>query len=87
MNIPNNALLRRYQSSEASAKSDWLQLSVMLVLLVLARLAHPLPAPTTAVPKPTLSHYLLPVAPDSSRFSVYDTRYNAHFMLGRQTSN
>lgn len=87
MDIPNNALLRRYLSSEASAKNDWIQLSVMLILLVLARLAHPLPAHIMAAPKPTLSHYLLPAATDSSRFAIYDTRYNTRLMLGRQTSN
>ncbi|GAB3573699.1 hypothetical protein [Hymenobacter daeguensis] len=87
MDISNNPLLRRYASSEASAKNDWLQLSLMLLLLVLARLAHPLPAHTTLVPRPTLSRYLLPATADSSRFTIYDTRYNTRLMLGRQTSN
>jgi len=87
MNIPNNALLRRYLSSEADAKIDWLQFSVLLVLLVMARIAQPLPPPTTAAPKPRLSQYLLPTAADSSQFSIYDTRYNTRYMLGRLTSN
>ncbi|MBO2012613.1 hypothetical protein [Hymenobacter negativus] len=82
MDVPNNALVRRYLSAETSAKSDWLQLLVMLVLLVVARMAQPLPAVTPTVPKPSLSRYLLPAA-DSSRFAIYDTNYNAHFLLGR----
>lgn len=86
MNVPVNPLIRRYLSDDASAKNDWLQLAVMLVLLVLARLTQPLPAPITAAPKPSHSHYLLPAA-DSSRFSVYDTRYNTHFLMGQQISH
>jgi hypothetical protein len=87
MNAPVNPLIRRYLSAEASAKSDWLQLIVMLVLLVLARAAQPLPGPaTSAAPRPSLSRYLMPAA-DSSRFTIYDTHYNTHFLLGRQISH
>jgi hypothetical protein len=81
MNIPNNAIVRRYLSTEASAKTDWLQLALMLVLLVAARLAQPTPVHATTAPRPSLSHYLTP-AVDSSRFTIYDTRYKARFMLG-----
>lgn len=86
MDIPNNPLVRRYLLAEASAKSDWLQLAVMLVLLALARISQPLPARNAVVPKPTLSSYLLPAATDSSRFTIYDAHYHTQLLLGRQIS-
>jgi hypothetical protein len=86
MNAPVNPLIRRYLSGDASAKSDWLQLVVMLLLLMVARLAQPAPGPAGALPKPSLSQYLLP-ATDSSRFIIYDARYNTHFQLKQQISH
>ena len=91
MNTANNRLFTDYLSDEASPTGDWLRLSIMLVLLVLARMAQQQPGPAATVPAPpSAPEYMLPVRagqshPSDSQLNIYNTRYNTQFMLGHLT--
>ncbi len=80
MTTATNRVFAAYLNDEASLTGDWLRLSIMLVLLVLARMAQPQPVPTATIPAPVLDQqYLLPVglAPSQrSQPAPYPTRYH-----------